>query len=171
MSTTQQTPPGIRGQQGARTAFRVAGVVLLLVAIGFLAVGLQDLFATGSSFDGPHKFWMIFVGILLLGPAGWCLQAGFLGAASRYVAGETTPVLKDSAAYLTDGRGFLGVGRTVDDADPAPSAPSAPSAPPATPSSATGPYCSRCGTRNDADASFCDSCGAALARCEWRDSR
>jgi hypothetical protein len=153
MSTTQPTPPGIRGQQGARTAFRVVGVVLLLVGLGFLAVGLQDFFSTVDSFDGPHKFWMIFVGILLLGPAGWCLQAGFLGAASRYVAGETTPVVKDSAAYLTDGQGFLGVGRVVDDADPESSAPS----------SATGPYCSTCGTRNDADASFCDSCGTALA--------
>ena len=85
--------------------------------------------------------------LLLLGPAGWCLQAGFLGAASRYVAGETTPVIKDSAAYLTDGEGILGVGRTVDDAQ----------------EPATGPFCSTCGTRNDADARFCDSCGAALA--------
>lgn len=154
MGRTQQTPPGIRGQQGVRTAFRVAGIVLLVVALGFLAVGLQDFFAAANSFDGPHEFWMIFVGILLLGPAGWCLQAGFLGAASRYVAGETAPVLKDSAAYLTDGQGFLGVGRTVFDADAASPAPS----------SATGPYCSTCGTRNDADASFCDGCGAALAR-------
>jgi zinc ribbon protein len=151
MSTARPTPPGIRGQESFRIAFRVIGVVLLVVAIGFLAVGLQDFFATADSFDGPHKFWMIFVGILLLAPAGWCLQAGFMGAASRYVAGETTPVVKDSASYLTDGEGFLGVGRTVDDAQPA------------TVSSAIGPYCSKCGTRNDGDAKFCDSCGAALA--------
>jgi hypothetical protein len=150
MSTTQQTPPGLRGQRGARTTFRVVGIVLLLAALGFLAVGLQDFFSSANSFDGPHKFWMVFVGILMLGPAGWCLQAGFMGAASRYVAGETTPVVKDSAAYLTDGQGFLGVGRTVD-AAPAPSA-------------ATGPYCSKCGIRNDADAAFCDGCGAAIAR-------
>lgn len=151
MSTSQQAPPGLRGQQGARTTFRVVGIVLLVGALGFLAVGLQDLFSSADSLDGPHRFWMIFVGVLMLGPAGWCLQAGFMGVASRYVAGETTPVIKDSAAYLTDGQGFLGVGRTVDHAGPPPSA-------------ATGPYCSSCGTRNDADASFCDSCGAALAR-------
>jgi hypothetical protein len=150
MSTTQSTPPGIRRQRSVRIAFRVIGLVLLVVALGLLAVGLQNLFSTGDSFDGPDKFWMVFVGILMLGPAGWCLQAGFVGAASRYVAGETSPVLKDSASYLTDGQGFLGVGRTVDDA--------------VVPTTATGPYCSTCGTRNDADASYCDKCGAALAR-------
>jgi hypothetical protein len=86
--------------------------------------------------------------LLVVGPAGWCLQAGFLGAASRYVAGETTPVVKDSAAYLSDGEGFLGVGRTVDDA--------------ARRHEVTGPSCSACGTRNGAAASYCDRCGAAL---------
>jgi hypothetical protein len=149
MSTTQSTPPGIRSQRPVRIAFRVIGLVLLVVALGLLVVGLQNLFSTGDSFDGPDKFWMVFVGILMLGPAGWCLQAGFVGAASRYVAGETSPVLKDSAAYLTDGQGFLGVGRTVDDG--------------VVPTAATGPYCSKCGTRNDAAASYCDKCGAALA--------
>jgi hypothetical protein len=148
MSTTQSTPPGIRGQRSARIAFRGVGMVLLVVALGLLAVGIQNFFATQDSFEGPDKFWMVFLGILLLGLAGWCLQAGFVGTASRYVAGETTPVVKDSATYLTDGQGFLGVGRTVDDAPT---------------QQATGPFCSKCGTRNDGDASYYDRCGAALA--------
>ena len=150
MSTSR--PPGIRGQAAARTTFRVVGVVLLVVAVGFLAVGLADFFGSMDSFDGPHRFWMVFVGIFGLAVAGWCLQAGFMGAASRYVAGETMPVVKDSAAYLTDGEGLLGVGRTVD--DPATGARG----------EALGPCCSKCGVRNDADATYCDSCGAALAR-------
>jgi hypothetical protein len=149
MSSNQ---PGFTRQQSARTAFRVAGVVLLFVALGFLANGLADFFSSADTLDGPHKFWMIFAGILLLGPAGWCLQAGFMGAASRYVAGETMPVVKDSASYLTDGQGFLGVGRT--DSTPATSATDAES----------GPFCSHCGVRNDENARFCDGCGVALAR-------
>ena len=155
MSTVQQQPPGIRGQRAARTVFRVVGVVVLAAAVTFLVIGLQDFFASSDSFDGPHKFWMVFVGIFGLAIAGWCLQAGFMGAASRYVAGETTPVIKDSAAYLTDGEGVLGIGRTLDDARAASAAPST--------AAATGPFCSKCGTRNDGDAAFCDSCGAALA--------
>ena len=149
MSTPQQ-PPGLRGQVAVRSVFRVVGIVVLLVAVIFLVTGLQDFFASSGSFEGPHKFWMVFVGIFGLAVAGWCLQAGFMGAASRYVAGETTPVIRDSASYLTDGEGFLGVGRTVDDR-------------PQQANTATGPYCSKCGTRNDADASFCDRCGTALA--------
>jgi hypothetical protein len=146
MST--DTKPGLRDQSGARAGFRAAGGALLVFALFFLISGLVDFFhGMGSdSMDGPGKFWMVFVGILLLGPAGWCLQAGFMGAASRYVAGETMPVVKDSASYLTDGKGIAGIGKTDDDATPA-----------------TGPYCSKCGTRNDEHAKFCDSCGAPLA--------
>jgi zinc-ribbon domain len=149
MSTIQQ-PPGVRGQRAVRNLLRVVGVAVLVVAVLFLVVGLRDFFGSSDSFDGPHKFWMVFVGILGLPIAGWCIQAGFMGAAARFAAGETMPTVKNSAAYLTDGEGVLGIGRTVDDA-------SAPTA------AATGPFCSTCGTRNDDDASFCDRCGAALA--------
>ncbi|HEX3221189.1 MAG TPA: hypothetical protein VHR35_01365 [Nocardioides sp.] len=141
MSSTQPTPPGVRGQQGARMTFRVVGLLLPAAALGLLAVGPQDLFSTGDSFEGPHTFWMVFVGLLMLGAVGWCLQA---------VAGETTPVIQASEEYLCDGQGILGVARIVDDGDQA--------------SSVTGSFFSRCGVRNDADASFCDGRGAALAR-------
>jgi hypothetical protein len=124
-------PPGISGQATARLWFRVGGIVLLLVALLLLGTGLADLFSPTDSSGGPHHVWMLFVGVVLLAPAGWCLQAGFVGLATRYAAGETMPVVKDSAAYLSDGEG---------------------------------PSCSQCGTRNDANAAFCDHCGHALAR-------
>jgi hypothetical protein len=143
-------PPGFSGQATARLWFRVGGIVLLLVALLLLGSGLADLFSPADSSGGPHHVWMLFVGVLLLAPAGWCLQAGFVGVATRYAAGETLPVVKDSAAYLSDGEGILGVGRTVDDAAEHPEA--------------DGPYCSQCGTRNDAKAAFCDHCGHARAR-------
>ena len=149
MSTTQS--PGLRGQSGWRNLFRVVGVVLLVVGLVFLGLGLQSFFSAFGNDDPdagfPSRFWMVFVGVLLIAPAGWFLQAGFMGAAARYAAGETAPTVKDSAAYLTDGEGVLGIGRTVDDHE----------------SKAGGPFCSKCGTRNDTDASYCDSCGAALA--------
>ena len=148
MSTSE---PGLREQTSLRTTFRVVGLVLLVVALVLLGLGLADFFFSMSSdsMNMPSRFWMAFVGVLLLAPAAWCLRAGFLGVGLRYVAGETTPVVKDSASYLTDGEGILGVGRTVDDR-PGEAA-------------ETGPFCSRCGTRNDAGAGFCDHCGHALA--------
>jgi len=150
MSTTQT--PGLRGQSGWRNLFRVAGVLLLIVGLLFLGLGLQSFFSAFGNDDPnagfPSRFWMVFVGVLLIAPAGWCLQAGFMGAAARYAAGETMPTVKVSAAYLADGEGVLGIGRTVDDKEPP----------------AAGPFCSKCGTRNDGDATYCDSCGATLAR-------
>jgi Na+/proline symporter len=111
MSTPQDQPPGVRGQQTARTVVRVIGCVVLDAALYVLISGFRDSIATDG---GPTHFWMMFVGIFGLAIAGWCLRAGFLGAASRYVAGETMSTVKDSASYLTDGQGILGAGRTVD---------------------------------------------------------
>lgn len=104
--------PGLRDQAATRPTLRVVGGALLVVALFLLVSGGVDFFSAmnSDSMDGPHTFSMLFVGLLVLGPAGWRLQAGFMGAASRLVAGETMP----------------------------------------------------CGTRNDAEAAYCDSCGASL---------
>jgi hypothetical protein len=41
---------------------------------------------------------------------GWLLQLGFIGAGARYASGELAPVAKDTATFLTDGKGLLGIG-------------------------------------------------------------
>jgi len=84
MSTT---PPGLRAQGATRAVLRVVGVALLLAALAFLTLGLQSFFAAFGSDDTgfPSRSWMALFGVLMLGPAGWCLQAGFIGA----VAGAT----------------------------------------------------------------------------------
>ena len=85
----------------------------------------------------------------MLAGAGFCFvfalaaaNVGWLGTQARYAAGETMPVVRDSADYLTGGRGIGNVGKRDD---------------------ATGPFCRQCGVRNDADARFCDGCGTTLA--------
>ena len=142
MSNATPPNPGFRNQSGARTVFRVLGVVAVLAALGLMVTAGMEFF-TLQGFEEPTRFWMFFVGIPLLAVGGWLLQAGFMGAGARYASGELAPVAKDTAHYLTDGKGLLGVG--------------------ATPSGEAGPYCRGCGTRNDADARFCDSCGTAMA--------
>jgi hypothetical protein len=139
--------PGLQNQAGLRTFFRIAGPLVLLVALGLMAIALVEFF-TLEGFEEPTRFWMFFVGIPLLAVGGWLCQAGYAGVAARYASGELSPVAKDSAAYLTDGQGLLGVGRTVDDGSS---------------STVAGPYCRACGARNDADARFCDGCGQSLA--------
>jgi hypothetical protein len=133
--------PGLRNQAGVRTALRAGGALLLVAALGLVVTGGVEFF-TLQDFEEPHRFWMIMVGVPTLGIGLMMLQAGFAGAGARYAAGEYAPVAKDTAAYLSDGKGILGVG--------------------ATGGTVAGPYCRSCGTRNDAEARFCDACGASL---------
>jgi hypothetical protein len=147
MSNVTPPPgPGFANQSGVRTTFRILGVVITGTALVFLLIGGIDFFGSFNSFEGPKKFWMFFVGIPMLGIGGWCLQAGFMGVGARYVSGEFSPVAKDSAEYLTDGKGLLNLGVREQAGTPA-----------------AGPYCRSCGTRNDTEAKFCDSCGTAMA--------
>ena len=130
--------PGLARQAEYRTTFRVLGGVLLVVGIGTFGYGIMSVFGSEDA-PGGAQIAAFMGGLLVVGVGLMLLQWGFVGAAARYGAGETMPVVKDSAAYLSDGEGILGVGRTA------------------------GPYCSRCGVRNDGAARFCDSCGTALA--------
>lgn len=138
----------------ARTTFRVVGLVLLLAAAVVGIPALLDLWhAMDSDFAEDPGATLILrlaaAGFLMVFGFG-ALNAGTIGAQSRYVAGETMPTVKQSATYLSDGRGIMNVGRT-DDATAGSAA------------AATGPFCRACGTRNDEDATFCDSCGGRLA--------
>lgn len=134
--------PGLRNQPQLRNVFRVAGVLLVAIGLYFIVTAMREFF-TLHDFEEPTQFWMMFVGMPILVVGLWCLQAGFMGVAARYVAGEGAPVIKDSAAYLTDGQGILGVGRTVDDPE--------------------NKFCTSCGTAAPEAARFCESCGHAYA--------
>lgn len=164
MNDSNQSPvraPGLRNQDGARTTFRVLGVVfgLCLLFCGAMFVrGMVTDFGDDSMDAGFPTFFLWFLGVMVfLIPTFLCLNAGFGGVAMRYAAGESMPVVRDSASYLTDGEGLLGIGRTVDDA-PRPTTADGGAA-----RERTGPYCRGCGTRNDDAATFCDHCGASLA--------
>jgi zinc-ribbon domain len=144
-------PAGFERNRTQRTVLRVLGVVLLLAGLYLVITGgmhFADDMNSASVDSGPGPILRLGAGGFLVVFGLGALNAGFLGAQARYAAGETMPVVKDSASYLSDGQGVMGVGRTVDDA-PAPA-------------TKTGPYCSKCGVRNDADAKFCDSCGSSL---------
>jgi hypothetical protein len=146
--------PGYADQSSKRLVLRVVGVLAMGAALVLAGIALVDFFTFDSGFDDPFsdeamsaeptKFWMFFLALPFFAVGGICLQAGFLGAAARYTAGETMPVARDSLDYLSRGEGLQGLGRVPEAAR-------------------SGPYCRGCGVRNDADARFCDGCGQALA--------
>ena len=144
--------PGLRNQSTGRTVLRVVGAVLFLGGLYLAITGGKAAFETTGDFQDPagSDIAKLVVGMFTTIFGLGMLNAGFLGAQSRYVAGETMPVVKDSAAYLSDGRGIMDIGRTTSDQ-------------PVSAGAATGPYCRSCGVRNDADARFCDGCGTSLS--------
>ena len=139
-----------------RTALRVVGTLLLVGGATLAFVAGREFFGDFASDDVSMEpkfgeFFTMAGGAFLAVFGIGMLNAGTLGAQSRYVAGETMPTVKKSAEYLSDGQGIMGVGRTVDDGAAAGTL------------RASGPFCRACGTRNDEDARFCDGCGASMA--------
>ncbi len=133
-----------------RLGLRVVGLLLLLGGGAVFAWGITTVFGYDGYDSPPGLAIAAFLGGMPVAVVGLgMLNASTIGAQSRYVAGETMPTLKQSAAYLSDGEGIMGVGRTVDDRERG--------------AAAHGPYCRSCGVRNDEDARFCDGCGSSLA--------
>jgi len=138
-----------------RTALLVVGTLLLIGGAVIAFLGGREFFgaATSGSMEPEFGSFFTMAGGVFMAIFGFgALNAGTLGAQSRYVAGETMPTVKRSAEYLTDGQGIMNLGRTVDGATAG-----------APGQAATGPFCRSCGTRNDEDARFCDGCGASMA--------
>ena len=138
-------------------AMRVGGPVLLVIGLIFTIGGMASFFsAFGNPAAGaPSNFWMAFIGLPLVAVGISLIRAGYLGAASRYVAGEVTPTIHDTL-------GALGLGETrtlcascgaENDAN-------------ARFCDGCGKplrrTCASCGAENDANAKFCDGCGHPL---------
>jgi ribosomal protein L40E len=145
-------PPQLRDQAALRSGLRVGGGVLFGIGLVITVIALADFFGTVGTFTAPTKFWMAFVGLPLIAIGVWMMQAGFLGVATRYVAGEVSPTIKDALSYAgvgTDHAVCAKCGATnraeakfCDDCGAALSV-----------------TCASCGHVNAADATFCDECG------------
>ena len=140
--------------QGQRTALRGLGAVLALVGGAFTAVGLIDFFGSMSAHAGPPQyFWCAMVGLPLLGFGSMLLKFGYMGAIGRYVAGEAAPVASDTINYLGEeaAPGIRSAVRSVAEglAD-------------ARGTRTAQATCPACEVEVDADARFCDQCGADL---------
>ena len=148
--------PGLRDQSGWRAALRIVGPLLLGIGILLTAVAMIDFFAAFGSFQQPRNFWMGFIGLPLVAAGAALTKFAFLGPASRYVAGELTPTLRDTLGALgVEGAGVVCAscgGRNAADARFCDDC--------GAPMQRT---CPSCNAPNAADARFCDDCGTELA--------
>ena len=96
-----QPDPGLRGQRSIRSFLRVGGPVLLVIGLVLTIAGLASFFSAFGSFEGmPGNFWMAFVGLPLVAVGASMTKIGYLGPATRYVAGEVTPTIRDTLGAL-----------------------------------------------------------------------
>ncbi len=137
------TEPGLPRQGAIRRNARIFGIIVTVLGAAVVIAGLVVFVQAFSNDYDPFEdegiprpvFGLValFGGGVLLVIGRSLLTAGYGGVALRYAAGEAAPTIKDTLAHLKDD------GSTV-----------------------TGPFCSKCGVRNDQGAQFCDACGTAL---------
>ena len=87
-------------QTGVRKGLRRGGLAVLAIGGVLTLIGVGSLFASVGSFGPPRFFWCAFLGMPLVFAGGVMAMFGFMGAAQRYVAGETAPVAKDVVNYM-----------------------------------------------------------------------
>lgn len=142
------------GHREIRGVARVLGPLLVIVGVIFIAVGMVSFFSAMGSLSGgpPQYFWCCFVGAPLFALGMALSQFGYLGWFTRYVAGETAPVQKDTFNYLARGvqPGVTDLVRAVRDGfkDESPENPAAEKK-----------YCPNCGQVAALPANFCSGCG------------
>ena len=136
--------------QSKRNTFRTIGPIVLGIGVLSLIIGLADFISSMGTMRVPYFFFVGAFGALLI-PIGLGLTSmGYMGAMTRYQAGEMAPVAKDTTNYMADGirpaiksvtsavvEGIVEAGKPQ--------------------------FCTQCGVRNDADAKFCKACGTPQA--------
>lgn len=147
-------------QATLRTVLRVGGPILLVIGLVLTFAALSDFFASFGSFQQPRSFGLAFIGIPLIAAGGWMIQAGFIGPATRYVAGEVAPGVRDALETI-------GVAPASGPICPACGAENAIGARFCDAcGAALARACPSCGAENDADATFCNQCGTTLPAVE-----
>jgi hypothetical protein len=148
--------PGLRQQRGVRSILRIGGPILLGIGLLLTVGGMASFFSAFGSFAMPTNFWMAFVGLPLIAVGAGMTKIGYLGPATRYVAGEVTPTIRDTL-------GALGIGSHGQTCASCGAANDAGARFCDSCGGALSAQCRSCGAANDADARFCDGCGAPLA--------
>jgi Double zinc ribbon len=141
-----------------QAVLRTVGPVVLGFGLMFTAVGFVSFFQSFSTFDlgPPRYFWCLFVGMPLNFIGSVLCKLGYLGAVSRYVAGEFAPVQRDTFNVLARGTrpGVETLARAVGQGFAAGAGAAA--------GTDRSVPCPQCDASNDASDRFCGQCGAAI---------
>jgi hypothetical protein len=148
--------PSLDQQANVRSFLRIGGPILLVIGLLLTLAGMASFFSAFGTFGAmPTNFWMAFIGLPLTAIGAAMTKAGYLGPATRYVAGEVTPTIRDTL-------GSLGIGGSVQACASCGAENDADSRFCDSCGKPLSRACASCGAENDADARFCDGCGQPL---------
>jgi hypothetical protein len=108
LAAMSDQPPELDDQDTVRSGLRVGGGIIAGIGLILTIAGIADFFSSAKSQSMPTHFWMAFIGLPMIGIGTAMLKGGFVGAGTRYIAGEVMPTVKDSLEYV-------GVGAARDD--------------------------------------------------------
>jgi hypothetical protein len=154
-----------------RDFLRVVGPVVCVIGAIFIAIGLWSFFSAFGGGGLPRYFWCVFVGGPVLSIGSAICKYAYMGAVTRYIANEVSPVGKDVVNYMAEGtKGAVremaaAVGEGLRTRSPAVEARFVPVV-----------QCHKCHAENEELANFCKGCGTPLAKTkpcagcgEWND--
>ncbi|QDU64865.1 Double zinc ribbon [Planctomycetes bacterium Pan216] len=138
-----------------RPVLRLVGPAMMGVGGILIAIGMISFFSAFGGFGPPRFFWCAFLGIPLFGIGSGVTKFAYMGAITRYLSQEISPVGRDTFNYMADGTQdgirtitsaiSQGLASGVDDRR-------------------LKAHCPQCSSLQDADANFCSACGAAMPK-------
>ena len=149
-------PPQLRDQATLRNGLRIGGPVIFGIGLLLTVIGVADFFSAFGSFGVPSNFYLAFIGLPLMAVGGAMIRIGYLGSATRYVAGEVAPTIKETLGYVGVGPASVTCARCGGANRPDAKFCDGCGAP-------LSRTCPSCGHANAPDATFCNQCGKPLA--------
>ncbi len=149
-------PPQLRDQATLRNGLRLGGPIVFGIGLILTIAGFADFFRAFGSFGMPSNFFLAFIGLPMMAVGGWMIQIGYLGTATRYVAGEVAPTIKETLGYVGLAAGSVACAKCGGENKPDAKFCDHCGA-------ALSVTCPSCGHANAPDAIFCNQCGKALS--------
>lgn len=139
-----------------RFVLRVIGPLIAGVGLVFAVAGFGSFFIAFGGGGPPRYFWCAFIGLPLFGVGISITKFAYLGAVTRYMANEVSPVGTDVVHYMAEGTRdavrdvATAIGEGISAGDTGVGEPTV--------------RCHKCNELNEVLANFCKSCGASLGK-------
>lgn len=128
-----------------KTGLKVSGALILAGGIALAVTGFVSFFRSISSEEMPTLFWMLFLGIPMIGVGCALLLFGFKKEITRYIKDEAVPVINEAGRELQPA--VRSVAQAVSEGING---------------TANQAACPHCGAQNPVSNKFCKQCGKPL---------